>query len=307
MAFLDRLKSVPLVFEVVPPHRRASAKFLEAFTERVRHAVGAIPELDALNLPEVIDENHIGRPFYRNLDPRRCVEMVNHTLPAETIVNKVVVHLEGAGAVEAWLRETLEQGFRNIVLAGGTSSHNDYPGPPVAAANALFRAVAGARPGLACGNITIPERPGEVARLLAKTRAGCDFFTTQVLFEPEPVTTVLREYGDACAAEGLDPAAVLLSFAPVADYADIEFLQWLGATVSDATEEALLADEANPGRASFDVARATWATVRDAMAGARHPVPLGANIEEISLHNFDLAVAMAAEFPRWRSARAPAR
>src|SRR3990172_6193354 len=229
MAFADRLKSVPLVLEVVPPHRRASAKVLEGFADRVRNAVRVIPTLDALNLPEVIDENHVGRPFYRNLDPRRCVDMVNHDLPVETIVNKVVVHLETAAAVESWLRESLGEGFRNVVLVGGTSSRNRYPGPSVAESNALFRAVAEGQPAVTCGNITIPERPGEVERLLQKTRAGCDFFTSQVLFEPEPVTSVLRAYGERCAAEGLEPATVLLSFAPVADTDDIEFLLWLGA------------------------------------------------------------------------------
>jgi len=304
MAFADRLKSVPLVLEVVPPHRRASAKVLEGFADRVRNAVRVIPTLDALNLPEVIDENHVGRPFYRNLDPRRCVDMVNHDLPVETIVNKVVVHLETAAAVESWLRESLGEGFRNVVLVGGTSSRNRYPGPSVAESNALFRAVAEGQPAVTCGNITIPERPGEVERLLQKTRAGCDFFTSQVLFEPEPVTSVLRAYGERCAAEGLEPATVLLSFAPVADTDDIEFLLWLGASVSEQTEEALLADEEHPGLASLGVARNTWASVRDAMAASRHPVPLGVNVEEISLHNFDLAVKMAAEFPLWRIAPA---
>ena len=38
------------------------------------------------------------------------------------------------------------------------------------------------------------------------------------------------------------------------------------------------------------------------MARAKNPVPLGVNIEEISVHNFDLAVRMAQEFPAWRGA-----
>jgi len=31
---------------------------------------------------------------------------------------------------------------------------------------------------------------------------------------------------------------------------------------------------------------------------------LGVNIEEVSLHNFDLAVQMAREFPSWRESAA---
>ena len=40
-----------------------------------------------------------------------------------------------------------------------------------------------------------PERDHEVDRLVDKTHAGCDFFSTQVLFEAEPMATVLRAYG----------------------------------------------------------------------------------------------------------------
>jgi len=37
-----------------------------------------------------------------------------------------------------------------------------------------------------------------------------------------------------------------------------------------------------------------------AAAQSQPPVPLGVNIEEVSAHNFDLAVQMAREFPSWR-------
>jgi hypothetical protein len=138
-----------------------------------------------------------------------------------------------------------------------------------------------------------------------KTRAGCDFFTTQVLFEAEPMATVLRAYGKRCAAQGIPPATVLLSFAPVSDYQDLEFLVWLGAIVTPRTEEALLNVEGSePGRASIEVARTLWSHLRAAAVQSRPAVPLGVNIEEVSLHNLDLAVRMASEFPVWRDVKA---
>src|SRR2546427_392747 len=158
------------------------------------------------------------------------------------IVNKVVVHMDGMDDVTAWLRQAIEvDGLRNFILVGGSSSRVVYPGPDVVSANEGLRWLARGREDIVCGNITIPERQREVERLLRKTRSGARFFTSQVLFEPEPISTVLSEYGEACAAEGLLPATVLLSFAPVADYEDVEFLVWLGATITPETEEALLA------------------------------------------------------------------
>lgn len=305
--FRDRLRASPVVLEVVPPQRRASDKALDTIVTRIRDAVKSLPGLDALNLPEVLDENHTGQPFYRNLEPRDFVERLGSDLCVEVIVNKVVVHLASAAAFRTWARESVTgRGLRNFVLVGGTSSWIRYPGPSVLEADEILRSVAKGRDDVALGNITIPDRDGEVDRLLEKTRAGCDFFTTQVLFEAEPMGTVLRTYGKRCAAESLAPATVLLSFAPISDYQDLEFLAWLGAIISPRTEEALLDSKASaPGRPSFDVARTLWTHLRAAAAQSRPAVPLGVNIEEVSLHNFDLAVQMAAELPTWQNLRAP--
>jgi len=76
---------------------------------------------------------------------------------------------------------------------------------------------------------------------------------------------------------------------------------WLGATVSPRTEEALLPSPGGPpGRASLDVAHTLWSHLHAAAAQSHPAVPLGVNIEEVSVHNFDLAVQMAREFPSWR-------
>ena len=303
MAFADRLRDFPIVLEVVPPHRRASETTVRKFVRRVQDAVEEVPHLAAVNLPEVLDENHAGQPFYRHMSPRQCARLLNHHLGVEPVVNKVVVHLEGPSGLDAWIREsTTDFGLRNFVFVGGTNGHIRYPGPTVAQANERLRQVTSEVAGIALGNILVPERANEVDRMIAKTRTGCQFFTTQVLFEPEPVGSVLRSYGEACEFEEIQPATVLLSFAPIADYEDVEFLVWLGATITPATEERLLPEEAERGLASIDVARSIWIRVRDAIEGAPHPVPLGVNIEEISTHNFDLAVQMAKEFPEWRQA-----
>lgn len=296
-AFRERLHSSPVVLEVVPPSRRASEKSIATFVQRVREAAHSLPQLDGVNVPEVLDENHTGQPFYRNLDPRDFIARLGDDLGVETIANKVVAHMPAA-ALRRWIRESVaDHRLRNFVLVGGTSGRIRYSGPSVAEANRLLRQVTRDRNDVALGNITIPERESEIDRLVEKTQAGCDFFTSQVLFEAEPMATVLRAYGKRCAAQGLEPATVLLSFAPISDYQDIEFLVWLGATVTPRTEEALLTTlEQNSAQASFDRARTLSSQLRAAAALSRPPVPVGTNVEMISAHNFDLAVQMAREF-----------
>jgi 5,10-methylenetetrahydrofolate reductase len=304
-AFRKSLASTPVVLEIVPPPRRASEKAVSTLAERVRDAVASLGTLDGINLPQVLEENHQGQPFLRNLDPRDFAKRLGEDLGIDPIVNHVVAHEPSAAAYRRWAKESIEtHGVRSFVLVGGTSGRVRYPGPTVLEANQILRAAAKGHADVALGNIAIPDRENEVDRLVEKTQAGCDFFTSQVLFEAEPMATVLRAYGKRCAAQGLPPATVLLSFAPVSDYQDLEFLAWLGASVTTRTEEALFAsDDGIPGRSSFEVARTLWSHLRAAAAQSRPAVPLGVNIEEVSLHNFDLAVQMAREFPTWRDAK----
>jgi len=305
--FRTSLASTPLVLEIVPPSRRASEKAISALVDRVRDAVASLGNLDGLNLPQVLDENHQGQPFLRNMDPRDFVQRLGSDLGVDPIVNNVVAHVPSANAFHRWARESLDKfGLRSFVLVGGTSSRVRYPGPTVLEANRLLRSAAEGHNDVALGNITIPDRENEVDRLIEKTRAGCDFFTTQVLFEAEPMATVVRAYGKRCAAQGMKPATVLLSFAPVSDYQDLEFLAWLGASVTPRTEEALSGSEEKAlGRSSIELARTLWSHLLAAALQSRPAVPLGVNIEEVSLHNFDLAVQMAREFPSWRDAKSP--
>src|SRR5712692_8002438 len=180
--FREALSSTPVVLEIVPPGRR------------VRESVRSLENLDAVNIPEVLEENHTGQPFYRDLDPRDFAALLGE-LAVDPIVNKVVAHVPSESVLRRWVRESLdEHGLRNFVLVGGNSSRVRYPGPSVVEANRILRGATVGRDDIALGNITIAERDHEVDRLVEKTRAGCDFFTTQVLFEAEPMATVLRAY-----------------------------------------------------------------------------------------------------------------
>ncbi|TLZ96880.1 MAG: AAA family ATPase [Methanobacteriota archaeon] len=227
--FRASLASTPLVLEIVPPSRRASEKAVSNLVDRVRDAVGSSGRLDGLNLPQVLEENHQGQPFLRNMDPRDFVQRLGGDLGVDPIVNDVVAHMPSGPAFRRWVEESLDRfGLRSFVLVGGTNSRIRYPGPSVLEANRILRSVAEGHEDVALGNITIPDRENEVDRLVEKTQAGCDFFTTQVLFAAEPMATVLRAYGKRCAAQGLKPATVLLSFAPVSDFGSDALVPSLG-------------------------------------------------------------------------------
>jgi 5,10-methylenetetrahydrofolate reductase len=299
----EALSAGPLFFEPVPPPARTPAAKVEERTEAVAELVLRTPRVDAVDVPELVDENHEGKPRYRSGDIRDYALALQERTDRAAIVNKVVAHVEDAKALEAWARETVDRGLRYAVLVGGASRYIPYPGPGVVEANRrcrpLFRAAGG---GL--GNIAIPQRTGEAHRMLAKTRAGAAFFTTQILFDSDQIVQLLREYDLLCRQAAIPPVTVVISFAPIADDQDVEFVRWLGADISEAAETAILGeDDAEVAARSEARALLVWQTVTRAAKEQELAVPLGVNVEQISPRHLDQAGHLLREFARQIPAR----
>lgn len=299
--FADALRSRPLVFEPVPPTIRANPVRSGLQVEELLRRLRDIPELDAVNVPELVDENHDGRPYYRSGDTRPFARTVAEQSGREAIVNKVVAHLPSAEALERWVDETVAGGTRHVVLVGGSSRYIPYPGPPVLEANRLCAKRLAPAGGL-LGNIAIPQRTGEAHRMLAKTRAGTAFFTTQILFDGEALHRLVGEYDRHCREAGVSPASVLASYAPLADETDAEFVRWLGADIPEAAEQAILNGEDGSAAArSVHRALSVQRSLEADAAKEGWAVPLGVNVEQISQRHLASAVEMLrafAEAPR---------
>ncbi len=292
----EALRKSPLFFEPVPPPARTSAARAEERIVEVTRLVKEVSRLDAVDVPELVDENHEGRPFYRTADPRSYGRAVAERTGCEVVVNKVVAHLESGAALKRWAEETVREGLRHLVLVGGTSRYIPYPGPPVTEADRIVRPIVEGAGGL-LGNIAIPFRAGEAHRMLAKTRAGARFFTTQLVFDSDPVVTMLREYDALCRRASIPPAAVLLSFGPLADEQDAEFVRWLGAEIPEVAERAILeGTDPNAVERSFDRAFQVWGATVEAARRDELAVPLGVNVEQISTRHFEPARTLLLAF-----------
>jgi len=278
----EALRATPLFFEPVPPSSRAKPARAATEVEAVVALVEANPRIDALDVPELVDENHEGRPLYRTADPREYARRLAERTGREVVVNKVVAHLENPEAIERWAGDTVRMGLRHVVLVGGTSRYIPYPGPAVTEADRICRPIVERAGGLV-GNITIPQREGEPHRMLSKTRAGASFFTTQIVFDAESTFAMVREYDLLCRHASLPPVPVLLSFAPLVDDQDAEFIRWLGADVPEPVERAILeGDDGDAVHRSVQRALEVWNSVVDRSRAAGVEVPLGVNVEQIS-------------------------
>ena len=292
------LSDRPLFFEPVPPSARTSPTRSEVMVGELVRLLSRIPRLDAIDVPELIDENHDGRPYYRSGDTRGFARRLSEEVHCEVVVNKVVAHLPSSEAVAGWVRDSAERGIRHAVLVGGSSRYIPYPGPSVLDANRIAGPEM-TRAGGLLGNIAIPQRTGEAHRMLAKTRSGAAFFTTQIVFDSESVLKMLSEYDGLCRKSGVAPAAVVLSVVPIADEGDAEFVRWLGADIPESAERSILnGDDALASQRSIERALRVFEEVRDGASAAGLSVSVGVNVEQISQRHLASAGEMLAAFAR---------
>jgi Mycobacterial methylenetetrahydrofolate reductase len=305
-SFAEALAERPLFFEPLPPSARLSPDRVNAHVDEVVRLLASVPRLDAVDIPELVDENHDGRPYYRSQNPPEFARTVGERTGCAVVVNKVVAHLPSADALAAWTRTTIGHGVRNFVLVGGSSRYIPYPGPAVTEANRICHPLV-AEAGGRLGNIAIPQRTGEAHRMLAKTRSGASFFTTQILFDSDAVLRMVQEYGRLCTQAGLAPATVLLSVAPLADDGDAQFIRWLGADIPEAAERTILnGDDAGASARSVVQALRLWKEVRHGVERSKIGVPIGVNVEQITQRHLATAAAMLTEFaPRLDDRDAP--
>lgn len=292
-----------ILYEVIPPLESAADERVDATADRVRDLIADRP-VDAINIPEVRDENRNGDRPASNFKPRRdprafgaAVRRASHT-QTHILVNHPAVHAPEAD-LRRWLDRTLDEfEIPNIVLVGGESHDIHYTGPGPVDAARIARDHRGAKPLL--GGITIPTRRrkgdrDEPHRLRAKGGAGIDFFTSQVIYEPESTKRLLGDYASLCADTGHTPRPIFLSFAPVTTRKDANFLRWLGVDLPDATADWILSANGDAADRSFRVAKNVLTDILD-YAKRRHiPVPIGLNVEHVMHYNLDAAARLLDE------------
>ena len=269
-----------IMYEIVPPSRRSSEQYREKAINSLADSLSRMKSVAMLDIPEIVEENYCGRPYYKNIDNREFASILKKRISKDIVINKVVPYFSTKPKFEEWLDETAKKHkIEKFVFVGGTFKM-PYPGPSVLEANRLAHSK-----GLTFGNIAIPTRPDEAENLAAKTAAGCGFFTTQILFEPEKISNVIKNYAEECRKQNLKPSMFYLSFSPISDIWDVEFFEWLGVHIDEKTKLRLMQAD-NAGEESVTIVQEIYSKIVSQAGGI---VPMGVNIEQVALHNLQLS------------------
>ena len=134
MRFRDKVrkpKRPVVVYEILPP--RVKDGTLNSYAEKISSLLSQT-HIDAINIPEVHDENGRGERPLKNLEraeAREFGKLLQDNVGIEAIVNRVTVH-EELQTQTNWIKETFyDYDIENLVLVGGESSKIKYVGPSV--------------------------------------------------------------------------------------------------------------------------------------------------------------------------------
>ena len=302
MRFRDKVRKPkrPVVaYEILPPREKDGT--LNSYAEKISSLLSQT-HIDAINIPEVHEENARGLRPVKNLERAEAREfgrLLQDNVGIEAIVNRVTVHND-LDYQKSWIKETFyDYDIENLILVGGESSDIKYPGPSVnETSEYITRDLNAGRFDFFCGGITIPSRKVESVRLLKKGSNGIEFFTTQVLYDGKKIKKMLKYYDDVCKENNVLPRRILLSFAPVSSKKNIDFLKWLGVEIPSQTEKRLTNKKTSMSDESLEIASEILKGILNNNEKLGITVPIGLNVEHIMSYNFQSSINMLQELSK---------
>jgi len=302
MKFRDKVRKAkrPVVaYEILPPREKDGT--LNSYAEKISSLLSQT-HIDAINIPEVHDEEERGVRPVKNLEraeAREFGKLLQDSVGIEVIVNRVTVHRD-FDYQKNWIKETFyDYDIENLILVGGEKSGTEYIGPSVnQTSEYITRDLNTGKFDIFCGGITIPSRKIESERLLRKGSNGIEFFTSQVLYDSAKTKKMLKHYHELCKKNNILPRRILLSFAPVSSQENINFLKWLGVEIPSETERRLKQSKQKMSDESLEIASEILKEILDNNEKLGIQVPIGLNIEHIMSYNFQTSINMLQELSK---------
>ena len=266
-----------------PPKTSTAIEDVEDIADRLVERIRDLA-IDGLIVYDIQDEASRTNkprpfPFKSTHDPRHYSSLLNKKTDRPVITYKSVVQSE-TEAFDEWLNEAWDEyRVRDMVLVGSPSAKNDVSLP----LSTAYQTLAENRNDFFTGGIMIAERHAkkgnEHERLIEKYKQGCNFFISQAIYDTQATIDILTRYAIECKEQGLKPQRIILTFSPCGSAKTLEFIEWLGVSVPEATSLRILNAE-NPLHESIKMCCNSLNQILDAVV--EYDLPLGLNIESLT-------------------------
>ena len=245
------------LYGTTPPRLGTSTEKLRAIAKKLATRLSDL-DIDAIDVYDI--QNEEGRnqksrpfPFLPVVDPREYAQVIHQLTNKEIISYKCVVHQPKAD-FPAWLDRSWQQyNLRYLTFVGSSTSKMTYPGLTLSQAAQITTAH---QHDFVFGGVTIAERHlskgNEHLKLIEKSRWGMQFFTSQVVYQPEATIGLLQDYSQQCQQLNISPVRIILTFAPCGHLKTLDFLKWLGVNFPPEVEQAIFSAQ-SPLQKSLEI------------------------------------------------------
>jgi len=266
-----------------PPKNDTPLDQVESIATKLLERVSDI-DFDGLIVYDLQDEDSRTNkqrpfPFKMTHDPRYYSALLNQKSSRPVITYKSVVQ-SNSEEFNQWANEAWHDfGVRDIVLVGSPSAKNTISLPLAEA----YKTLVDNENDFFIGGITIAERHAkkgdEHSRLIEKYHQGCNFFITQAIYNPQATIDKLTRYALECKRLNIKPQRFILTFSPCGSEKTLEFIDWLGVSVPEATSLRIL----NADKPLLESIRICVNSLRQILdAVTPYELPLGLNIESLT-------------------------
>ncbi|KZN60104.1 hypothetical protein N473_25260 [Pseudoalteromonas luteoviolacea CPMOR-1] len=266
-----------------PPKLGTDSEQLQTIATKLLNRLHEI-EYDGVIIYDIQDESsrtQVPRPFpfKQTVDPCEYSQLVRDLSKLDVITYKSVAQRDREEFTQ-WLHKTKQDfGLNNLVLVGSPSSKGDIKlGLPEA-----YQTLQTHTQDFFLGGVTIAERHAnkrnEHERLIDKTIKGCEYFISQAVYDAQASIDLLTSYARTCRQQGIEPKRIILTFTPCGGQKTLEFMEWLGISVPEATRWRML-DADNTLNESIKICRENLDLILRSCAHL--DIPLGLNIESLT-------------------------
>ncbi|WP_426358392.1 methylenetetrahydrofolate reductase [Pseudocolwellia sp. HL-MZ19] len=266
-----------------PPKSDTPLDQVDSIASKLLERVSDI-DFDGLIVYDIQDENSRTSkprpfPFKSTHDTRLYSSLLNKKSKRPVITYKSVIQSD-AEAFDDWANEAWETyGVKDVVLVGSPSKKNNIS---LSLENA-YKTLVDNKHDFFIGGVTIAERHAskgnEHERLIEKHKQGCNFFISQAIYNPQATIDMLTRYAIECKQQGLKPQRLILTFSPCGSKKTLEFIDWLGVSVPEATSLRIL----NANNSLYESIRICVNSLQQILdAVLPYDLPLGLNIESLT-------------------------
>ena len=281
-----------LLYGITPPRRDQTKERIREITARRIERIQGM-EVDGLVVYDLQDEslrNSEARPFpyLPTVDAGTYSSEYLNTLNLTKILYKPVA-TDTPESFAQWVAARNNRSSASV-LVGAPS--RDFPSTlNLSHAYKIRQQVA---PDMLLGGVIIPERHAvtgcEHLHLIEKTSAGCSFFISQCVYNPQATRDFLSDYFYHCRDQSLTTRYLIFTLTVCGSVETLRFMKWLGISIPRWLENDL-SHASNILETSLRACREIAGEIIE-YCGDKS-IPFGFNIESVSIRKAEIEASIA--------------